>query len=124
MALPSLPPVPIEPAQPSLIFELDCVTPPQRVLGDATLGDPFLFDPRASVAFTGRKATVTMWVDGFKAHIITIDRDTEVRVPQRIDLTHKFYPVAGSRQHKIKAVLKDSAGRTLTRKCSFPLRFG
>jgi len=106
---------------------MDCATPPQRVVGDSVLGDPFLFDPRAQLDFAGRKATYELWADGFKAKYGTVTRSAGVRSLEFVDLTHKFYwdrnPKHRSAQHTIKVIVSDPAGRRTTRKCSFPLRF-
>jgi hypothetical protein len=111
----------------SLILVMDCATPPQRIFEDSVLGNPFLFDPRAQLDFTGNQATLTMWADGFKAKMMTVTRSAPVRGLEPVDLTHKFYftgdPKKRSAQHRIKVVVRDSAGRKVTHTCSFPLRF-
>jgi hypothetical protein len=99
---------------------MDCTTPPQRIVENSVLGYPFLFDPRAKADFSGKAASLTMWVDGFKP---------PYRGLESVDLTHKFYDVEdrenvdAPEKHVIKVVLRDAAGRKVTHTCSFMLHF-
>ncbi|WP_146149604.1 hypothetical protein [Kineococcus rhizosphaerae] len=115
------------------VVEMACVLP-HLVYDDGLLGPYYLFDPQAQIRYAGRSATVTMSVDGFEGQRTETSRDYDDGTQfQAVDLSHKFYNTrtdeerfygeGAVKEHLLRAVIIDEAGRTFESSCSFVLTY-
>ncbi len=115
------------------MLEMGCALP-RVVYDDGILGPYYLFEPHARIRYAGLSATVTMSVDGFDGHRIETSRDYDDDTTfQDVDLSHEFYNTRTDeerfygegkvKEHVLRAVITDEAGRTFESSCSFNLSY-